>query len=337
MPSKELPHVHRYRDRHGVVRRYVRRKGFKSVALPGKPGTPEYHAAYHAAFTAAPPARPTGFRPGTIGDLWRQYQRTPKWGNLARSSQATYGKVMDMMLMPKIGQRTAAGMTREHVEAIVYEIGATRPSMANLTMSVLRLLMNFAIAKKLRLDNPVSRMDRYDGGEHHTWTDEQLEAFERRWAIGTRERLAYALLLYTGQRGGDVVRMRRSDIVRGSIRVKQQKTGAELMIPIHPALAVAMKAYPAKGLHLTGDPAGRPISRHAMTEWLKRAIAAAGLPSECLPHGLRKAAMRRLAERGADVKQIAAVSGHKTLREVQRYTEAADQEKLARRAMELVE
>ena len=55
--------------------------------------------------------------------------------------------------------------------------------------------------------------------------------------------------------------------------------------------------------------------------------------TKCVPHGLRKARMRRLAERGATTKEIASVSGHKTLKEVERYTVAADQARLARAAM----
>jgi enterobacteria phage integrase len=48
---------------------------------------------------------------------------------------------------------------------------------------------------------------------------------------------------------------------------------------------------------------------------------------------LREAGLRRLAEAGKTAKQIAAVSGHKSLREIQRYTDAADQRQLARDAM----
>jgi len=51
-------------------------------------------------------------------------------------------------------------------------------------------------------------------------------------------------------------------------------------------------------------------------------------------HGLRKAAARRLADAGCSAKQIAAVTGHRTLQEVAHYTADADQEKLARDAME---
>jgi len=63
------------------------------------------------------------------------------------------------------------------------------------------------------------------------------------------------------------------------------------------------------------------------------AIRAAGLPPRCVPHGLRKAAARRLAEAGCSASEIMAITGHKTLAEVERYTRAAEQERLARRAI----
>jgi integrase len=60
---------------------------------------------------------------------------------------------------------------------------------------------------------------------------------------------------------------------------------------------------------------------------------AAKLPKECTPHGLRKAACRRLAEAGCTAHEIMAISGHKTLSEVERYTKAVDQARMARNAM----
>jgi integrase len=106
-----------------------------------------------------------------------------------------------------------------------------------------------------------------------------------------------------------------------------------LSIPIHPELSAAMKSGPSKGLTLIGGLDGRPMTRIALTGLMKRAAKAAGLPAKCLPHGLRKASMRRLAEGGASAKEIASVSGHKTLREVERYTAAADQKHLSRGAI----
>jgi integrase len=127
--------------------------------------------------------------------------------------------------------------------------------------------------------------------------------------------------------------MRRADISGGAIAVVQQKTGTALSIPIHPDLAAAMKAGPANGLTLLGDKHGRPIQRGTLTLLMRNAVAKAGLPPECVPHGLRKAACRRLAEMRSLRQAIAAVSGHKTIQEIERYTAAADQKKLSRDAI----
>jgi len=134
------------------------------------------------------------------------------------------------------------------------------------------------------------------------------------------------------QRGGDVVKMTRNDIINGYIRVSQDKTRKgtinELMIPIHPALARALKAGPVVGMqHIITDPLGRPL--RALTKLIESAALRAGLPSHCVAHGLRKAALRRLAEHGATTKEIAAISGHRSLAEIERYTIRADQVRLA--------
>jgi integrase len=74
-----------------------------------------------------------------------------------------------------------------------------------------------------------------------------------------------------------------------------------------------MKAGPNKGMHLIGDPDGRPMKRKSLTDMMRRAVKTAGLPPECVAHGLRKAMTRRLADAGASTKQIASISGHKSL------------------------
>jgi hypothetical protein len=50
-------------------------------------------------------------------------------------------------------------------------------------------------------------------------------------------------------------------------------------------------------------------------------------------HGLRKATARRLPEIGCSANQIASITGHASLSEVQRYTKAADRKRMAREAM----
>jgi integrase len=116
----------------------------------------------------------------------------------------------------------------------------------------MRRLFVYAVKKELRDDNPFVGIESYKLGTHHTWTDAEIAAYEAVWQIGTRERLAFDLLLYTGQRVGDVAAMRRSDLRNSAIHVRPEKTGDELLIPLHPNLIRSMKACPAKGLHYSG-------------------------------------------------------------------------------------
>ena len=137
-------------------------------------------------------------------------------------------------------------MTAENAEKIINKIGETRPGMANLTRAVMRRVMQFAVKTKRRKDNPMLGVEPFKVGEHHTWTDAELDQFEAKWRLGTRERLAYALLLHTGQRVGDVAKMKRADVSDGMIYVVQEKTGAKVWVPIAPEIERAMQAYPPR-------------------------------------------------------------------------------------------
>jgi integrase len=331
MTLLRLKYLKVYRDRHGTVRRYLRRRGQKDLPLKGEPGTTEFILAYQAAFGTRPAAVDETKR-GTFARLIADYCRSVAFANLKPASQKLYRSVLDR-IAERHGHRLVRDARRSDARKMIEEIGAAKPAMANITRAVLRLLMQYAVEAELRLDNPVAGLKAYRTGSRHTWTDDELSQFEQRWPLGTRERLAFALLLYTGQRGGDIVKMRRSDLPDGLIRVVQEKTGAELSIPLHPALMAAIKAAPAKGVTLIGDANGRPIQRATLTLMMRKAVALAGLPGHCLPHGLRKAIMRRLAESGSSAKEIAAISGHRTLKEIERYTAAADQVRLSKAAM----
>jgi integrase len=299
--------------------------------LPGEVGSDEFMAAYQGYMAwVAPVVSPRSIE-GSLGRLINEYYGSRPFLNLKPSSRQIYRYVLEPLAKVH-GHRTAL-ITHKQASKLIAEIGATKPGMANLTKSVLQKLMKYAIKANWRDDNPIIGIEPFKRGTHHTWNEGELKTFETRWPLGTRQRLAYAMLLYTGQRVGDVAKMNRADIVDGELHVIQQKTGAELYLPIVLELEHAMKAYSAKGLSLIGNENGKPLSRAALSHLMRAAIKEAGLPAKCVSHGLRKAAMRRLAEDGKTEKQIAAVSGHKTLREIERYTAAADQRRLAKDAM----
>jgi enterobacteria phage integrase len=331
MTMIKLQYVKEYIDKTGRVRRYLRRKGKPSIPLPGLPGSAEFMAAYRAGLAAI--AKPASrHADGTIGSLVLSFYQPSAFSNLAASSQRRYRLVLDKFAAED-GHRQVRDMPRRVAISIIEEIGEKTPGMANLSASVMRRLFAYAIKKELRTDNPFSGIEPYKLGTHHTWTEAEIAKYRDAWPIGTRQRLAFDLLLYTGQRVGDVAAMRRSDLINSVIHITTQKTGAELDIPIHPDLLRSIKASPAQGLTLIGSPDGRPMSALALSALVTRAVHAAGLPKECVPHGLRKSAMRRLAEHGSTSKEIASVSGHRSLKEIERYTEAADQAQLARSAV----
>jgi integrase len=337
MTRIKLRYINEFVDRYGNVRRYFRRRGGRPVPLPGLPGSSEFMEVYQAALAGVPPPPSSKHVVrGSLAEIAAGYFRSAGFVNLSPSSQKLYRLVLKPILEAH-GHRLVRELPKAAARHVIEEIGATRPGMANLTRAVLSNVMAYAIAAGVRADNPFVGLVPYRLGTHHTWTDVEVAQFERRWPLGTRERLAFALLLYTWQRGGDVVKITRSDFVNGRIRVSQEKarngTANELMIPIHPALERALKAGPVVGMqHIITDARGRPL--RGLTSLIDRAVKLAGLPPHCVAHGLRKAALRRLAEHGSTTKEIAAMSGHRSLKEIERYTARADQARLAQAAVE---
>ncbi len=208
---------------------------------------------------------------------------------------------------------------------------AGTPAAANNFLRMLRMLMAFAVSHGIRRDDPTEGVEwiRQESEGFHTWTEEEITQFEERWPIGTRARLSFALHLYTGQRRSDVVRMTWRDIANGFLKVKQQKTGVKLEIPIHPNLQAILDAAPREHISILTTANGAPFAVAGYGNWFREVTRKAGLPERCAAHGLRKAAARRLAEAGCSSPEIGAVTGHRTLKEIERYIAAASQAKLA--------
>jgi integrase len=213
---------------------------------------------------------------------------------------------------------------------------AKRPESANGLLKVLRAVLGHAVAIGLTAANAALGVKPYrsrNAGGYHTWTEAEIVQFQAAHPLGTRAGLAMALALYTGQRRGDVVRLGWQHVKDGRIVVRQQKTSVALTIPVHPELERALTALPKTNMTFLVTEFGKPFAAAGFGNWFRRMCNVAGLP-HCSMHGLRKAACRRLAEAGCSANEIAAVSGHASLREVARYTSAASQRLLADRAVE---
>jgi integrase len=335
MSTIRIRYVDRFIDRHGHPRHYFRRPGGPRIPLPGLPGSDEFISAYTAALDGkqlGPPRRGTRAGQGTFNRLALEYFASPDFLRLGPRTRYAYRLVIERFLAEH-GHRLVREMRREDVKKIMARKAAT-PGGANDLLKKIRALMKFAIDAELRPDDPTRRVKLYPEGEIHTWTDDEISQFEARWPIGTRERMAFALFLFTGQRKSDVVRMAWTDIVGKAIKVVQAKTGAKLTIALHPDLQEILGRWPRRHVAILTTAFGKPFSIAGFGNMMGDAIRGAGLPARCVSHGLRKAAARRLAEAGCSEKQIAAVTGHRTLKEVARYTRAADQERLAAQAVD---
>ncbi len=331
MANLKLLYVKSYTDKTGVRRHYFRRKGHPGGPLPGKVGSTEFMEAYQGFMSTKPVF--AGKPKGTLGRVITDYYQTADFKNLADNSKKLYKGALEPVAA-EWGHNTTAALTQDRVINMIEKIGARAPQMANLTRSVLLKVLSVAHTRKWipRLITGKG-ITTYKGGTHHTWTADELAAYEARWPLGTRERLAYAAYRYTGQRGGDVTKLSRRDALAGSFTIVQQKTGAAVDIPVAPQLLEAIKAMPANGVTVIGDKHGRPIQRRTLTKIIKKAVKEAGLPARCVPHGLRKALLTELAEEGASDRQLASISGHKNTEELKTYTQAANQKILARDAM----
>ena len=339
MPRKLPPFVERWRDRHGKMRVYFRIRRGKRISLPAGIGSDEFNVAYRAALSGdVAPARERYERaaPGTIAALIVSYKRSASYLCVRETTRKGYTSRIEV-LRAKHGHRTVLGLTRERIITGVLQPYADRPGAAASILKMLRILISHAIDIGWLKHNPSLGIKRPKLKRIRSWTEDEIEIFRAHWPLGTRQRTAFELFLNSGQRRSDVVRMAWPHIVANRITVTQQKTGRKLLIPLHRDLIAALSAAQRTHVSILTTEYGKPFSVDGFGQWMRDAITAAGLPVECQPHGLRKAAGRRLAESGASSKMVMAVLGHRTLSEVERYTEDADQVGLALEAVSKLE
>ncbi len=270
---------------------------------------------------------------GTINAVVVSYYRSSDFLALRPITKSTYRNVMERF-RAEHGDKPVAKLEREHVKRIMGKL-ADRPSAANQWLKIVRLLMRHAVDNKLRKDNPtlgIKKLKTPPGG-WTTWNEEDIGTFRRRHPTGSAARLAFELLLNTGQRRQDVVRMGRQHVKDGVISVRQSKTGMQLWLPVHADLQRELASIPSGRLTFLLTEEGKSFSAAGFGNWFHDRVVDAGLPRGRSPHGLRKAMCRRLAEAGCTAPQIMAVSGHKTLSEAQKYIEEANKATLAQEAM----
>jgi len=340
-------YVKGYVDRNGKARFYFRRKGFKSVALPGLPWSPAFMAAYEEALAGQQPMEigATHVKPGSLRAIAASYFGSVDFRSMKANSQYVRRKIIERFCEETDkdgrahGDKSAVTLRREHVIKLM-AARAEKPESANGLRKALRAMMRHAVETGLRKDDPtrdVKALRPKSKLGFHRWTEAEIEQFEARHPVGTKPRLALALGLYTGQARQDVIAMGPQHVkseVLSWVRGKTERTtGTELSIPVHLTLRKVIDATPSGHLTFLVTVFGKPFTPAGFGNWFREQCDMANL-HHCSFHGLRKAASVRLAEASCTPHEIAAITGHASLKEVVRYTNTVDRKRLAQAAMD---
>ncbi|MBP0492841.1 tyrosine-type recombinase/integrase [Pararoseomonas indoligenes] len=291
-------------------------------------------AAYNRGLAEAKTRLPAGAAkvvPGSFDALAVILYDSPDFRALRQSTQLTYRRIIES-LREKHGTKPVRLMEPRHIKPIM--LGAKGPTAANHRLKVLRLLLRFAVELGWLKADPTRDVKRV---KHKTkgypaWTQEMVDAYRARWPSGTMQRLALELLFHTGQRKSDVVLMGPEHLRDGVLSLTQVKTLEDVTMPLHAEAAKEIALLPvAERKTFLQTVYGQPISVKGFWAWFRKACDAAGIPPGFSAHGIRKSMAARAAEHGGSVKEIAAFTGHRSLGEIQRYTESADRVRMAER------
>jgi len=304
------------------------------IRLPSDPTSDEFMVAYQAALAGQPVpdqrAKVTRAAPGSIAALIGSYKASLDYTGLRDTTKAAYNTRLET-LRNEHGHRTVAGLSRERINLAILQPFA---GAALDTLKKLRILIRHAINIGMLKHDPSLGIKRPKIQRIRSWTDDEITAYRAKWPLGSKQRTAFELFICTGQRRSDVFRMAWSHITpQNELKVVQQKTGRPLLIPLHRDLVTALAAVRREHVAILTTAYGKPFTVDGFSQWMRDSIRDAGLPLECQPHGLRKAAGRLLAEAGCSTKMVMAILGHTTLAEAERYTEDAEQAGLARDAV----
>jgi integrase len=327
MPKPRPPYLQRQVTRHGTTVWYVRQRPHPRIRIPGDYGSPQFMAAYQAAIAGTTPPAPSAPRPHSVAWLVARYRDSMAWSALSLATRRQREAYL-AALVKKVGQHPLTEITRAAVVA-GRDQRRDRPNAARHVIATLRGMFKWALEAGLAVSDPTQgvAIPRQTVEGFAVWPAEWRAAFEARWPLGTRQRLAYEVLLQTGLRRGDAVRLGRPHLQGDLATLRTEKTGESVSILINARLREAIQRGPCGDLTFIAGVRGRPMDKASFGTWFRGACRAAGVPGSA--HGLRKARATELAERGASEHELDALFGWKDGKMARHYTRNANRLKLA--------
>jgi integrase len=314
--------------------------GCAQVFIRGEYGSPEFDAAYQVAIAgdAAVAKKPEiKASSGTLEWAWLLYKQSASWQSKSEATRRQRENIMKHVL-------AGAGSHRlSDIDHAAISEGVDRraktPSQAKNFAQTMRQFFAWLKKGKIVSENPCDGLElpkRPKTGGFKEWSYEEILQYEKRWPIGTRERVMLDVYMYTGLRRGDAAVVGKQHIRNGVISLQTEKTGQWVHIPMLDVLRRTLDASPTGDLSFNATSSGRPFAKESLGNKFKEACVAAGIMDKAA-HGLRKAAATRAADNGATAHELMAIFGWVDIKEAEIYTRAANRKKLAAQAMRKLE
>lgn len=258
----------------------------------------------------------------TVSALVDDYLASARFASLAENTRSSYvtqsEKVKDVW-----GHYPASRLESQYVREII-EGGKWGGGTSNMVLAFIGTVYTWGRRNKGLTINPTRDVDRFEGDPYEPWPEDVLEA-----ALASDDpqlRLAVHLLYFTGQRIGDVLKMRWGDIRDGFVYVRQQKTGKVVEPPLISDLRDELDRTPKTGLTIIHG-----IKRTTLGARIKAFLRKHG-QGDKVPHGLRKNAVIAFLEAGCTVPETAAITGQ-THQVVEHYAAQVNRRKLGKAAV----
>jgi integrase len=335
MPRPRPPHLHRQVTRHGKTVWYVRltRSG-PCVRIRAAYGTPDFDAEYAAAVAGELPARVNKTSAGTLAWLLDRYRETSAWRDLSMATKRQRENIFKGVI-EKAGREPYRAISRKTVTDGRDRRSGT-PAQARNFLDAVRGLFRWALdADMVKVDPTagVKNPKRKKGAGFPVWTEDEVDLYQARWPLGTKERVWIDVLLYTGLRRGDAVVVGRQHVREGICTFRTEKSGetVTVTIPILPVLKATLDAGPTGELAYICGRHRKPLIKESFGNMFKEACVEAGVTGKSA-HGLRKIGATRAANNGATVSQLEALFGWSGGGMAALYTRSADRARLGKEA-----
>jgi integrase len=335
MPHPRPPKLEKQVTRHGTTVWYVRAQHHGArVRIRAEFGSEAFWEEYRAAMAGAggrPKAKPSG----SLGWLWDRYRASLAWRKLSAATRKARENAMAPILAES-KDRPAAKVRKVDLEATRDKIAA--PHQARVVMDCMRGMYRWAVValSDQFKDDPTASIKnpkavRTEG--FPVWAEEEVDRYQARWKLGTKERVWLDVLLYTGLRRGDAVRLGRQHVREGFWTIKTEKSGFQVEVtnPVLPVLQSTLDAGPTGDLTFICGAGGRPLTKETFGNVFRHACNQAGVMGKSA-HGLRKVAATRSAENGATTQQLMALFGWLSQKQAELYTRSADRKRMSRDA-----